>query len=84
MRIKTDESLPVALNRKKAETSTGPAWKAVSNAVGDFLAATVRPAFRLGETLVKIGEVVENVAAGIERVERGQHEFGSLLMWRQQ
>ena len=80
MTIRSGESLAVALKRKKTETSTGPAWKAVSNAVGGFLAATVRPAFRLGETLVKIGEVVENVADGIERLERGQDEFRSLLM----
>ena len=84
MTINTGESLAVALKRKKAEMSTGPTWKAVSNAVGGLLATIVRPAFRLGETLGKIGEVVENVADGIERLERGQDEFGSFLMWRQQ
>lgn len=82
--IKTGESLAVALKRKKAETSTGPIRKAVSNAVGGLLAATVRSAFRLGETLGKIREVVENVAAGNERLERGQDEFRSLLMRRLQ
>ena len=78
MTIMAGESLAAARKRQEAETSTAPTWKAVSYAAGGLLVAAIGPAFRLGETLWKIGEVVENDAAGIERLERGQDDFRSL------